>query len=83
MFFFGALQAVAAMAWWSADLGARYLGWYPAQAWAVPPMWAHAWLLIYGLFPFFFFYGETIRRYAKRNKYKMVNKSPSCRFYQV
>ena len=55
MFFFGALQAVAAMAWWSADLGARYMGWYPAHAWTVPPMWAHAWLLLYGLFPFFMF----------------------------
>jgi uncharacterized protein involved in response to NO len=55
MFFFGALQAVAAVAWWSVDLGARYLGWYPAIAWTVPPMWAHAWLLLYGLFPFFMF----------------------------
>jgi uncharacterized protein involved in response to NO len=55
MFFFGALQAVAAMAWWATDLGGRYLGLYPAFAWSVPPMWAHAWLLLYGLFPFFMF----------------------------
>jgi uncharacterized protein involved in response to NO len=55
MFFFGALQAVAAMAWWSLDLGGRYLGLYAAPAWSVPPMWAHAWLLLYALFPFFMF----------------------------
>jgi uncharacterized protein involved in response to NO len=55
MFFFGALQAVAAVAWWSVDLGGRYMGWYSAVAWTVPPMWAHAWLLLYGLFPFFMF----------------------------
>ena len=54
-FFFGALQSVAAMAWWLPDVGARYLGLYTAPAWTVPPMWAHAWLLLYGLFPFFMF----------------------------
>ena len=55
MFFFGALQSVAAMAWWLPDVGARYLGLYPMLVWTVPPMWAHAWLLLYGLFPFFMF----------------------------
>jgi len=55
MFFCGALQAVAAVAWWSIDLGGRHLGWYAPPAWSVPPMWAHAWLQLYGLFPFFMF----------------------------
>jgi uncharacterized protein involved in response to NO len=55
MFFCGALQAVAAVAWWMLDLGGRYLGLYTPFAWSVPPMWAHAWLLLYGLFPFFMF----------------------------
>lgn len=55
MFFFGALQAVAAIAWWTIDLGGRYLGLYQPIPWSVPPMWAHAWLLLYGLFPFFMF----------------------------
>jgi uncharacterized protein involved in response to NO len=55
MFFCGALQAVLAVAWWSIDLMARYLGVYQAPGWSVPPMWAHAWLLLYGLFPFFMF----------------------------
>src|SRR5688572_14382808 len=52
MFFFGALQAVAAMAWWLPDVAGRYLGLH-SLAWTVPPMWAHAWLLLYGVFPFF------------------------------
>lgn len=43
------------MAWWALDLGGRYLGLYAPIAWTVPPMWAHAWLLLYGLFPFFMF----------------------------
>jgi uncharacterized protein involved in response to NO len=55
MFFFGALQAVIALAWWSADIAARYLAGQALHAWTVPPMWAHAWLLFYGLFPFFIF----------------------------
>lgn len=55
MFFFGALQAFAAMAWWLLDLTARYAAWHAPYAWTVPPMWAHAWLLLYGFFPFFMF----------------------------
>jgi len=55
LFCFGAVQAVAAMAWWVADLGARYLALYPPVGWSLPPVWAHAWLLLYALFPFFMF----------------------------
>jgi uncharacterized protein involved in response to NO len=55
MFFGGALQALAAFACWSGDLGARYGGWYGAPAWSLPAPWSHAWLLSYGLFPFFIF----------------------------
>ena len=55
MFFGGALQAVAAMLWWLTDLVMRYGT--PAYAinWPVAPSAAHAYLLIYGLFPFFMF----------------------------
>ena len=55
MFLFGALQAVLAFGWWFCDVAIRYLGAHAAPAWSVPPMWAHAWLLLYGLFPFFMF----------------------------
>lgn len=55
MFFCGALQGVAAFGWWFCDVASRYLGAHAPPAWSVPPMWAHAWLLLYGLFPFFIF----------------------------
>src|SRR3954464_4945471 len=55
MFFFGALQAVTAFGWWSVDIVSRYGLSSSLHAWTVPPMWAHAWLLVYGLFPFFMF----------------------------
>ena len=55
MFFFGALQGVIALGWWSAEIVARYGFSHVLHAWTVPPMWAHAWLLLYGFFPFFMF----------------------------
>jgi uncharacterized protein involved in response to NO len=54
-FLIGALQGVAAIAWWLVDLAGRYGGWYPAPAWTVPPPWAHAYLFLYGFFPSFIF----------------------------
>jgi uncharacterized protein involved in response to NO len=53
MFFFGALQIVAAMAWWLVPLTGSHAGWHAPVAWTIPPAWAHAWLLLYGTFPFF------------------------------
>jgi uncharacterized protein involved in response to NO len=55
MFLAGATQAVLTIAWWLADMLARYAGWYEAVAWSVPPAWAHAYLMLYGFFPFFMF----------------------------
>lgn len=55
MFFFGVVQSVAAMAWWLLDLTGSYVRWHEPVAWTLPPMWAHAWLLLYGVFPFFIF----------------------------
>lgn len=55
MFLGGAVQALAALVWWFVDLGARYGGWFPGLQWSVPAPWAHAWLLVFGLFPFFIF----------------------------
>lgn len=55
MFFFGALQGVAAGAWLLGELAARHAGWFEPYAWSVSPAWAHAWLFLYGLFPFFIF----------------------------
>jgi len=55
MFFCGALQSIVAMAWWMLDLTGRHLHWHEPIAWTLPPSWAHAWLLLYGFFPFFIF----------------------------
>jgi len=55
MFLAGAMQAVLTIAWWLTDLLARYAGWYAPVAWTVPPSWAHAYLMLYGFFPFFMF----------------------------
>jgi uncharacterized protein involved in response to NO len=55
MFFCGALQAIAAVTWWTLDITGRHMHWHQPIAWTLPPSWAHAWLLLYGLFPFFIF----------------------------
>lgn len=51
----GAVQGIAAMLWWLADLLGRYAGLYPPLAWSVAPLWGHGFLMIYGFFPFFIF----------------------------
>lgn len=64
MFALGALQAVLVMLWWLADLGGRYGGWYTPLAWATPSPWAHLYLMIYALFPFYMF-GFLMTTYPK------------------
>lgn len=54
MFFGGALQAMATMLWWLADLTMRY-GLGRTVEWTVAPNAAHAYLMLYGMFPFFIF----------------------------
>ncbi|MBI5890719.1 MAG: NnrS family protein [Nitrosomonadales bacterium] len=55
MFFGGALQTVAVMLWWLYELVTRFgIAGQPAS-WAIIPSAAHAYLMIYGLFPFFMF----------------------------
>lgn len=55
MFFFGALQTVAAMAWWLVYLTGATVSWHAPLPATIAPTWAHAWLLLYGTFPFFIF----------------------------
>ena len=55
MFFGGALQALAVMLWWLFELVTRYgIAGHPI-AWTIAPSAAHAYLMIYGLLPFFMF----------------------------
>ncbi len=51
----GAVQGVAAMLWWLADLLGRYGGLYPPLTWTVAPVWGHGFIMIYAFFPFFVF----------------------------
>ncbi len=51
----GVLQLVAAMLFMGWDIGGRSLGLWPVPAWTVPPAWGHAWLMVFGLFPWFIF----------------------------
>ncbi len=57
MFLAGTLQGVLTLLWWVFDLAARHD--LPAfvgeimPAWSIPPIWAHAFLMIYGFFSFF------------------------------
>ena len=55
MFFGGALNVVAAMLWWLVDLATRYGIAGHAISWPVTSSAAHAYLLVYGMFPFFMF----------------------------
>lgn len=59
MFLAGTVQALAAMVFWSMELGGRYLGLWPVPAWPLllvfPPSALHALLLSCGVFPFFMF----------------------------
>lgn len=54
-FLAGAVQGVLAIAWWLYDLAARYAGVFPDANWAMTSIWAHAFLMLYGFFPFFIF----------------------------
>lgn len=54
MFFSGAMQAVLIMLLWLAELWGR-AGWGAPLPTVIPATWAHAFLMLYGLFPFFIF----------------------------
>ena len=53
MFLAGALQGVMTLLWWVADLAGRHGIAGSATTWSMAPAWAHAFLMIYGFFPFF------------------------------
>ena len=55
LFFCGAVQIIGTLGWWLPELAARVTGnaWLPAPV--LPTVWAHAFLMIYGVFPFFIF----------------------------
>lgn len=54
MFLAGALQTVLVMLLWLAELLAR-AGWWPSLPLVLASTWAHVFLMLFGLFPFFIF----------------------------
>jgi uncharacterized protein involved in response to NO len=53
MFLAGALQGVLTLLWWVLDLTRRHdIAGVPLE-WSIAPIWAHAFLMIYGFFSFF------------------------------
>lgn len=55
LFLAGALQGVLTVLWWVFDLTGRYGIAGSITTWSIAPTWAHAFLMIYGFFPFFIF----------------------------
>ena len=55
MFLPGALQLVAALVLVAWEVGGRSLGLWATPAWVLPPAWSHAYLMLFGLFPWFVF----------------------------
>ena len=54
MFFAGALQVILVMGLWLVELAGR-AGWWPTLPLAVASAWAHMYLMLFGVFPFFIF----------------------------
>ncbi len=55
LFLAGALQGVLTVLWWAFDLTGRYGIAGSMTHWSIAPIWAHAFLMVYGFFPFFIF----------------------------
>lgn len=55
MFLLGVTQIVLSLLWWSIDLLGRYAQFYSAPQWTLPPLYAHAFLMVYAVFPLFVF----------------------------
>ena len=62
LFLAGALQGVLTVLWWIFDLTGRYGIAGSMTGWSVAPTWAHAFLMMYGFFPFFIF-GFLVKRF--------------------
>lgn len=54
MFLAGAVQIVAVLAWWLPELAGRAAGFLPPTP-RFPAVWAHTFLMVFGVFPFFIF----------------------------
>ena len=54
LFLAGATQILLTLAWWLVELATRATG-FLSPSTALPAVWGHAFLMVYGVFPFFIF----------------------------
>ncbi|MBI2993176.1 MAG: NnrS family protein [Gammaproteobacteria bacterium] len=64
MFLAGTLQLLLTLLFWSVELLGRHTLLWPPLATSVPTTWVHAFLMLYGVFPFFIF-GFLMTTYPK------------------
>lgn len=74
MMFGGTLQLVLAMVYWTAALAARYAGLDLPLETVLPGSWAHGYLMLYGLFPYFIF-GFLMTTYPRWMNGPLVERS--------
>lgn len=55
LFLAGSIAVLLTMLWWTLELAAIRFGWGAWPQPSIPPIWAHAMLIQYGLFPLFMF----------------------------
>lgn len=74
MFFGGVFQLIATLLFWSVELVGRYTGLWAPLVTTVPATWAHAFLMLYGLFLFFIF-GFLMTTYPRWMNGPLVERS--------
>ncbi|MBU1192906.1 MAG: NnrS family protein [Gammaproteobacteria bacterium] len=74
MMFAGSLQLVLTMSFWLAELLARYLNILPGITPVIPATWAHGYLMLFGLFPYFIF-GFLMTTYPRWMNGPLVERS--------
>ncbi|MFY9270164.1 MAG: NnrS family protein [Candidatus Manganitrophaceae bacterium] len=55
LFVGGAFQGIAAILGWLLELSGGLGGFFSSLPLTIPPLWAHAYLMVYGFFPYFIF----------------------------
>src|SRR5687768_17875341 len=84
MFLAGTLQGVLTLLWWVFELAGRHdlpgSAGEMASAWSIAPIWAHAFLMIYGFFSFFIlgFLFTTFPNWMNGEKIPRRNYASSC-----
>ncbi len=74
MFFGGVLQIILVLVFWCIELAGRYTSWWVPLETTIPATSAHTFLMLYGLFPFFFF-GFLMTTFPRWMGGKLVEKS--------